>query len=411
MGKARVRPTLIGMAAALTVVTVSGCGMASATSAVRPAAYGSSPTAGAQSIGDRLFTYLGNGGYDVQSYDVHFDYVPDRTTMDSSVRIDAVAQQSLSSFSLDSAAQQIKSVSVDDQPADFHGAGEKLIITPHNVLADGKPFRVDIAYVADRSANPPSPVDPSNPLNFNAWYNTEDGFSLFGQPDRAHVFFPMNDYPSDKARVTFRITTPNDRQAVANGTLQSKTTDGDRTTYVYSTRDPISTQVVQAAVGRFTEIDQRGPNGLPLRSFVTDDLRDQAMPQIALLPSQVAWLERQLGSPYPFETYGVLGVKGGYGAALETATLPTFSAQAGLVKPPADTAPTMLHELVHQYFGDSVAVKSWDDMWISEGHASYYTFLYSTEMGIPPAPISRRTSSAPTTSTRTTGRKPARRDT
>lgn len=59
------------------------------------------------------------------------------------------------------------------------------------------------------------------------------GFALLGQPDRADLFFPMNDDPSDKARVAFRITVP-----------KRLTSVGDRTTYIYGTRDPIPTHVV-----------------------------------------------------------------------------------------------------------------------------------------------------------------------
>ncbi|MFK0292928.1 M1 family metallopeptidase [Streptomyces sp. NPDC090442] len=336
-------------------------------------------TPGARSIGDRLFSYLGNGGYDIKSYDVSFDYRPGATQMKSSVRIKAEAAQSLSEFSLDSAGQAITSVSVGNEAAQFRLVGEKLIVTPKRALPKGRAFQIDIAYVADRTANPASPAEPESAPNVDYWYNKDDGFALFGQPDRAHVFFPMNDHPRDKARVTLRITTPRDLQAVANGTLQSSTTHGDRTTYVYSTRDPIATQVVQAAVGRFKELRQAGPHGLPVRSYVTPELYEKAKPQLELIPGQLEWVESKIGSRYPFEAYGVLGVKGGYASALETATLPTFSAEAGLAKPSG--APTMLHELVHQYFGNAVSVRNWDDMWLSEGHATYYTFLYKAEKG------------------------------
>ena len=56
--------------------------------------------------------------------------------------------------------------------------------------------------------------------------------------------------------------------------------------------------------------------------------------------------------------------------ALETAGLSTFG--LGLSLPPKDEAVTLVHELTHQYFGDAVSVQSWDDMWLSEGHARYY---------------------------------------
>jgi aminopeptidase N len=97
-------------------------------------------------------------------------------------------------------------------------------------------------------------------------------------------------------------------------------------------------------------------------------------------PAQLAWLEQQLGRPFPYERYGVLGLPSAYdGVALETATLSTFG--GGLTLPPKDEAASLVHELAHQYFGDSVAVRTWDDMWLSEGHARYYERKYAGERG------------------------------
>lgn len=337
---------------------------------------------GAESAGDRLFPYLGNGGYDVESYDVSFDYRPASTTMRSAVRISASATQELSAFSLDSAGQTVHTVAVDGLPARFAVRGEKLLITPRYPIRKRARFRVDIRFTTDRAARIPSPASPGSPSNLDAWYNKDDGFALFGQPDRAHMFFPMNDYPADKAKATFRVTVPNGLQVAANGTLRSRTASAGRTTYVYGTRDPIPTQVVQVAVGHFKRIRQTGPHGLPLNSHVTTGSYDRAKPFVDLVPSQIAWVEREIGAAYPYEAYGVLGVKGGYAAAFESAGLSTFSAEAGLTKP--EETPTMVHELVHQYFGDAVSEKSWDDMWISEGHATYYTLRYKDMLGLEP---------------------------
>ncbi|MFD9825048.1 M1 family metallopeptidase [Streptomyces violascens] len=339
--------------------------------------------AGARSIGDRLFPYVGNGGYDVQSYDVGYDYRPDTTKMTASVRVDAVAKQDLSEFSLDAAGMKFKSVTVDGKPAAFQSQGEKLIITPARAVPNGKAFLVEVAYIADRSAAPPSPAIPDQTRSISGWYDFpgtgKEGFALLGQPDRAHLFFPMNDHPSDKARVTFRITVPKNLTAVANGTLRQTTTKGDRTTYVYGTCDPIPTHVVQAAVGPYKEITGTGPGRLPLRSYVPKDQTEEIRPQVDQIGKQVAWVQKTIGSAYPYETYGVLVPQEAYGAALETATLSTY----GRLDEPSN-APIMVHELVHQYFGNAVSPKNWDDMWISEGHASYYGFRYQDEKEIVP---------------------------
>ena len=93
------------------------------------------------------------------------------------------------------------------------------------------------------------------------------------------------------------------------------------------------------------------------------------------------WVEQQIGSKYPFETYGVLGVGGVTGYALESATLSMFNVDY-LAQPNTWDVATMVHELIHQYFGNAVSVRSWDDMWISEGHASYYSGVYQADKGL-----------------------------
>ncbi|MFG2078209.1 M1 family metallopeptidase [Nonomuraea maritima] len=373
-----------GALAGITVaaMVLAGCGVPAASASTAP---------GARSVGDPLFAYLGNGGYDVASYDVSYDYRTGTTKMDASVRITATATQSLSGFSLDSAVEKIDKVAVDGRPATFRVSGEKLIVTPGRVLPKGHSFRVDVSFRVDRSANPQSPAFPKNePPHRTAWVNKDDGFALMGQPDRAHLFFPSNDHPSDKAKVTFRITTPKGLQAVANGTLRSRTEKAGHVTYVFSTRDPIPTHVVQAAVGRFTLIKGKGPHGLPLRSYVATPQAARTRRLIDGIPDQMAWLEKQVGR-YPFETYGVLGVPEGYqGVALEAATISTYAVENltgtdadGKVtqQDTQDDKITMMHELTHQYFGDAVAVRDWDQMWISEGHAEFYQVLYAVEKG------------------------------
>ncbi|GIH48548.1 Peptidase family M1 [Microbispora rosea] len=342
---------------------------------------GRTPRPGAHSAGDPLFTYLGNGGYDVASYDIRYDYRAGTTKMNSSVRITATAKQALSSFSLDSKVDRVDSVSVQGERAAFTVSGEKLVITPRHALREGESFRVDVSYRVDRADDTRSPSYPPTAHYLQAWLEKDDGFAVMGQPDRAHMFFPGNDHPSDKARFTFRVTTPKNLQAVASGTLRSRKTTGDRTTYTYTTRDPIPTHVAQVAVGRFTKVTARGPHGLPIRSHLATARYKAAKAQVDDIPDQVAWVEKEIGRRYPFETYGVLGVPGDYdGVALESATLSTFSVE-GLTRPAEEIVPTMIHELVHQYFGDAVSVRTWNDMWISEGHAEYYQLLYSVAKG------------------------------
>jgi aminopeptidase N len=399
----RTRRTIQGLAIAATVAV---------TMPVLDASAGAGgATVGAASAGDRLFPELGNGGYDAQSYDVSFDYRPGTATMTSAVTMTAVATQNLSGFSLDAAGQRIESVTVNGRQAGFRTDREKLSITPHRPLPGRRPFVVRIGYVADRDANPVSPafhLPPGTEWPLKSWVNTPDGFALMGQPDRAHVFFPSNDHPSDKALFTFQVTTPDDVTAVANGTLVNRRTVNGRSTFVYRTDHPIPTDVVQVAVGAFTRTDQRGPYGLPLHGYAPESQGATLDPAIRRTAGQVAWAERTLGLPFPYSSYGVLGVDGSYdGVALETPTISTFPAIA-LAQSDERESPTQVHELIHQYFGDAVSPRTWDDMWLSEGHAHYYQLRYTADRGFEPLDQSMKAMYAAETEQRPRSGPPAR---
>ncbi|MGW8378127.1 M1 family metallopeptidase [Streptomyces sp. ODS28] len=342
---------------------------------------------GADKAGDRLFPGLGNGGYDARSYDVHFDYRSGTHRMPARVVMNARATQDLSRFSLDSAAKDIKKVTVNGHPARFQKKDkkEKLYVTPAKPVSNGSTFNVRIDYTADRSHDPVSPaykLPPGTKWPVKSWINTKDGFALMGQPDRAHLFYPSNDVPGDKARVTFDVTVPRGTKAVANGDLiRHRQLTGSRDQFTYASRSEIPTHVSQLAVGRFRAVDQKGPHGLPIRSWVPEKQYAKTVANAKRTAGHVAWLEKKLDQPYPFSRYGVLGVDSDYdGVALETATLSSYSAHA-LTVDPKKLTPIMVHELTHQWFGDAVSVGRWDDMWISEGHATYYQMLYSSSHG------------------------------
>ena len=84
---------------------------------------------------------------------------------------------------------------------------------------------------------------------------------------------------------------------------------------------------------------------------------------------------------YPFDIYGSFVVNADIGFALETQSLSIYDRYWFLETPQGVWDPTMLHELAHQWFGDSVAPLEWSDLWINEGHASWYEFLYAEENG------------------------------
>ncbi|GAA3497603.1 hypothetical protein GCM10019016_047060 [Streptomyces prasinosporus] len=298
-------------------------------------------------IGDPLFPHLGNPGYDVQAYDLDLTYPGSNDQpLDAVTTIDARITAELDRINLDFAHGTVRSVEVDGEPAVFTGAGEDLVITPDDDLDPGEPVRITVRHTSD-----PRPGDREG-----GWVRTADGLALANQADAAHLVFPCNDHPSDKAMFTFRITVPEGYTAVANGLPTAVDRAPATTTWRYRTRNPMATELAQVSVGRSTVLHRTGPHGLPLRDVVPTEHRAALEPWLAKTPAQIAWMEDRVGR-YPFATYGLLLAEASTGFALETQTLSLF--ERDLFTDPALPAwyveSIMVHELAHQWFGDSVS--------------------------------------------------------
>ncbi|TQJ90473.1 M1 family metallopeptidase [Streptomyces sp. SLBN-31] len=323
-------------------------------------------------VGDRLFPYLGNPGYDVASYDLSFTYPGSNDKpLRAVTTIDAWTTRDLDRLNLDFAHGKVESVEVDGDPADFATAGEDLVVTPEDPLQEGSWTRITVRHTSDPTA--PGGED-------GGWVRTADGLAMANQADAAHLVFPCNDHPSDKAMFTIRITAPDGYTAVANGVPAGVDRVGRKTTWTYRTQHPMATELAQVSIGRSTVLRRQAPHGLPVRDVVpTKDVK-ALEPWLAKTPDQIAWMESKVG-PYPFETYGLLMAEASTGFELETQTLSLFEKE--LFTEPAYPKwyieSIMVHELSHQWFGDSVSPRTWSDLWLNEGHATWYEELYAQE--------------------------------
>ncbi|MEV2215699.1 M1 family metallopeptidase [Streptomyces sp. NPDC050997] len=323
-------------------------------------------------VGDRLFPYLGNPGYDVASYDLSFVYPGTNSKpLQAVTTIDAWTTTSLDRVNLDFARGEVDSVDVDGEPAAFTSAGEDLVVTPEEPLPEGSWTRITVRHTSD----PVSAEDRDG-----GWVRTADGLAMANQADAAHLVFPCNDHPSDKAMFTIRVSAPKGYTAVANGLPTDVERAGRATTWTYRTQHPMATELAQVSIGRSTVLSRTGPHNLPVRDVVPTKDRAALERWLKKTPDQIAWMEDKVG-PYPFETYGLLMAEADTGFELETQTLSLFErglfTEAGY--PTWYVESIMVHELAHQWFGDSVSPRTWSDLWLSEGHATWYEALYAEE--------------------------------
>ncbi len=332
---------------------------------------------GAAGLGDRLAPGLGNGGYDVLHYDLDLRYATSAPSqsVDGTVTILAQATQSLSRFNLDFGGDSVGSVSVDGRAAAFRPDGEELVITPRRAIDRREKFIVRVSHFV---ATPTAAGDEPESV---AFFTHADGSATAFQPYFAHLYFPSNDHPRDKATFSFRFDVPAGTEAVANGLPLGHWTSRGRTTWAYVQRRPMATELTQLAVGNYDLTTPGRHPGVLLRDVTAPSLTAFLLPKLALIPDHLEWMEDWVGR-YPFDVYGALVPDAAdIGFALETQTISLYDDNWFTQNTQGVWEPTMMHELAHEWFGNSVSPYEWSDLWFNEGHASWYEFIFAEENG------------------------------
>ncbi len=323
------------------------------------------PAPGSAGVGDPYFPELGNGGYDVADYRLILTIDPIGNRIDGRVEIDATATQSLSSFNLDFEGLTITELTVDGRPAPYRQVGSELTVEPRQPLVRGAGFTVEVAY----SGTPATDELPGG--GDWGWVHRDDLVYVVAEPDSAHHWFPGSDHPSDKARFSFEITAPEPFTAIANGVLVSETATETGTTFHWVMDQPMATYLATVVVGDLRRVEHPGPEGIVVRDYLPERLAADPPAPFARVGEMISFLESQFG-PYPFDAYGHVVVPGISGA-LENQTISIFGTST--LGPILETI--VVHELAHQWFGDSVTPSTWRDIWLNEGFATYAEWMWT----------------------------------
>lgn len=356
------------------------------------------------SLGDPLFPQIGNRGYDVEHYDIALNYDPVSNSFGAgtATTITATATKDLRALSLDFQRDlTVASVTVDGAPASFDQRDAKprfsknpkvtqpgkLFVTTPATIPAGSRFAVDVAY----SGEPKQITDADE--SFEGWVRACsgpdrcDGSFTVNEPIGAQSWFPCNNYATDKASISTAITVPDGYTALGTGELEARTpgSAAGTTTWSWTEDDPTATYLTSATVGRFdyddtaTLFERTGNATLPIYGAVdsaaTADAKAQVAESTQKIPAMVNYLAKRFG-PYPFDSVGyVADWVPSVGYALENQTKPHF---AGNEKGPEVTDGELLHELAHQWMGDSVSARTWQQIWFDEGWATFAEVLYSS---------------------------------
>ncbi len=197
-------------------------------------------------------------------------------------------------------------------------------------------------------------------------------FSSRNWPDLAHRWLPVIDHPSDKATAEFIVTAPEKYLVVSNGLLQEEILLGDgRKTTHWKQSVPTAIWLYNIAVAQFAVHHAGLVKGVELQSWVAH--QDAAKFAALDEPGRqaVEFFSENIG-PYSYEKLANVAVAGG-GGGMEHASA-IFYGENSADRP---NAGLVSHEIAHQWFGDAVTEDEWDDVWLSEGFATYFSNLFT----------------------------------
>jgi aminopeptidase N len=205
-------------------------------------------------------------------------------------------------------------------------------------------------------------------------------YTLFVPMD-ASMAFPCFDQPDMKARFGLQVAVPAAWKVVGN-TAPAVSVSGDQAVWSFPESRPISTYLFAFAAGPFEALPGAGPGQPTVYVRKSQLARAKAeAPQVQQMAARgIGYLEGYFAQPFPFPKYDLVLIPGFPFGGMEHAG-ETFLNEDGVL---FRTAPTpsdyfrrnilVLHETTHQWFGDLVTMRWFDDLWLKEGFAQYMAY-------------------------------------
>ncbi|MGW2210742.1 M1 family metallopeptidase [Streptomyces sp. NPDC001781] len=304
-------------------------------------------------------------------YGLSLDYVPETNHLKGTAIITAQATQDLSRFDLDLSGLRVRTITVQGAKAQVARSGDELLVTPAETVRNREVFKTVVTYDG-------TPRTLHDDGGTEGWIETEDGSTALGQPSGSMTWFPGNHHPSDKATYDITVTVPDDEDGdpydvISNGRLITEEDHGKTLTRHWRAEEPMASYLAHVSIGYFETHTGRTDGGVPVYVAVDPDEAEDSSAVPDLVSEIVDWAGERFG-PYPFSSTGaIVDHLPRLDYALETQTKPYFGE--------APEEALLVHELAHQWFGNSITPREWKDLWLSEGLATYAEWLWEEERG------------------------------
>ena len=313
--------------------------------------------------------------YDVNEYDLMIRLFPEDQRFEGKIKISFTAKTANPTLQLDAFRRlSINSVSTDHKLADWRRKKDMLFVTFFEPLKVGEKYELDIAF----DGHPPQILE--GPIMWKKDRTGIDWISSQLEGVGPHYVFPCKDLLYDEPdSVQIRVEVPLELRVVANGTLQKVTSEKGRKTFHYSVANPINVYNISFNAGNYTQIDipYTDINGvdrnIEVQAIEID--KEKAAAFYQQLTTHMAIYEELFG---PFPWWGTDGCR----FVQTTHLMGAMEHQSAIAMgqdltndyTPANAMAintTLIHELAHEWWGNSVSANDYAHAWIHEGFATY----------------------------------------
>jgi aminopeptidase N len=330
---------------------------------------------GSRGIGDPYYPDAGNGGYEVDHYDIDLAYEPtsNRFSAVTTVTGKVTEATKLGRFDLDlQPTMKVSVVTVNGVAAAFRHDNAELVITPASGLPPGAGLTVIVTY----AGGPDVIRGGAANLGDGGWYRTPSGGAIaIGEPFSGSAWYPVNEHPSDTATYRVTATVPQKWSVISGGvavTAGLPAAPAGEKVFRWNQPQPIASYQATIYIDTFTTVTDTTTDGKPIVSAFAPGAVVVEYQNLAKETRRILQVLGNHFGPYPFDAAGGIYTGLPLQFALETATRPVYANWV-------DTD-TIVHELTHQWFGDDVVIKRWSDICLNECFASYGPWLWHQDV-------------------------------
>ena len=282
---------------------------------------------------------------------------------------------------LDFRGPALTALAINGQPCASDGRREGHLILPQRQLASG-------ANTITAHFTTPIAAADAAIIRFHDDKDQQTYLYTLLVPSDANLLFPCFDQPDLKARFRWQVTAPTGWTVLTNGAVEARESAGAATRWRFAQTGPISTYLAAFAAGPWTTwtSEPEGEQPISLYARTSRHTEVDADAQIATNRAAVKWLAQWFGIPFPFAKLDLLLAPAFPFGGMEHVGAVFYSEDRFVFREPP-TLPqrlgrdqTIYHEISHQWFGDLVTMRWFDDLWLKEGFATYMAARLQAEL-------------------------------